>query len=576
MKKMITLTVLCTLFGAVALMAQIPNTSPIPVGFSVDAADGWSAGYEYSSMADFGDTLVQTVTAPLEWAYGPDSLDVPDSLCCTPVTTDMTGKIALIRRGVCNFSLKIWHAQEAGAVGVIIVNNLPNADDGGLVNMAGGDSAALVVIPAIFITYDDCEIILERLDNGVDVDATFEVRSFSNPRTAYAYKTPLAAVQTLTDMGATYINIDGTDTIPSVTIEAVITEPGGGTTTLSKELTDVPPLSVNPMTFDDAYNPSEVGTYHVRFTNSLSMDELEQEFVVGDDNTFAIDNGQIVPNTNGTIEPGDDTFVDSYNFTYDMGNVYRTGDAPLMATHASFMISNPDELYSGDPESDVFKINLYPADPDGNDSIPYPADLASYNGLNENGGPLFPLAQTEYVIQETDQGFDLLTVEFDDPVMLTENNLYLIMVQYNGVGAGTGIPPKYAFAGEDRMAGEVGTMIFTDMLHTDGWGNNYNGVIRLHLDGFTNSDEVLDHSKMTISPNPASSYVNLNLELEEVAEMVTVRIFNINGSVVETQEFENVQNGTFNFNIDNLSNGTYFMNVYTPEGFRSKQFQVAR
>jgi len=42
---------------------------------------------------------------------------------CTAITNDVTGKIALIDRGVCTFTTKIRNAENAGAAGVLVVNN---------------------------------------------------------------------------------------------------------------------------------------------------------------------------------------------------------------------------------------------------------------------------------------------------------------------------------------------------------------------------------------------------------------------------------------------------------------------
>lgn len=578
MKKAFTLLVF---MGAVAsvLMAQIPNTSPIAVEFSVSSTGGFNKVFDYSSGADWGDTLTQTVSAPLVWAFGKNADGIiTDSLLCDSnlVHTDLTGKIALIRRGACNFTLKAWNAQQAGAVGVIIVNHTYNADGGGLVNMAGGINAALAKIPSIFITRDDGDQILAKLDAGEPVTATFTVRPFGGPRTAYSYHTPLPAVKPLADIGVTLLNIDAVNTLPSVTFNAEITAPGGSTTTLSQEITNVTPLSVNNVKFEDTYTPNEIGTYTVKFTNSLTPDELEQSFVITD-YTFAMDNGNIIPNTNGTIEPDSANFVNVYGFQYDMGNVYRTGPTAVMATHMSFMISNPDELYQGDPNADRFDIVLYNADPDGNGSIPYPGGLASYNNLNENGGPLIPITSTEYIISQDDQGFEFITVEFPSPVTLAANKMYLIMVQYNGLEAGTGIPPKYAFGGNDRPAGEVGTMIFLDSLYTEGWSGGYNGIIRLHLDGFASSTStVLDDYKLTLSPNPTSNNINLQLALDNTAAEVEARILDFTGRLVSSRTFNNVQKGRFDFDVSKLPNGTYFMSVSTPEGFRSKKFVVMR
>ena len=42
---------------------------------------------------------------------------------CTAISTVLSGKLALIDRGACDFSLKAFNAQAAGAVGVIVANN---------------------------------------------------------------------------------------------------------------------------------------------------------------------------------------------------------------------------------------------------------------------------------------------------------------------------------------------------------------------------------------------------------------------------------------------------------------------
>jgi hypothetical protein len=79
----------------------------------------------------------------------------PDTgLACTPLAPANAragvGKIALIDRGVCPFVDKVRNAQNAGAIGVIIVDNTPGSPPPDL----GGDDPA-IVIPAVRITLED-------------------------------------------------------------------------------------------------------------------------------------------------------------------------------------------------------------------------------------------------------------------------------------------------------------------------------------------------------------------------------------------------------------------------------------
>ncbi|HEY4597799.1 MAG TPA: PA domain-containing protein [Thermoanaerobaculia bacterium] len=69
---------------------------------------------------------------------------------CSPIANDLSGKIALIDRGSCNFTVKVKNAQNAGAIGVILVNNVPGGPPPGL---SGTD--ATLTIPAVLITQAD-------------------------------------------------------------------------------------------------------------------------------------------------------------------------------------------------------------------------------------------------------------------------------------------------------------------------------------------------------------------------------------------------------------------------------------
>jgi hypothetical protein len=75
-------------------------------------------------------------------------------LACTPLnaanTLAVNGKIALIDRGVCTFPEKAKNAQNAGAIGVIIVDNVAGSPPPGL-----GGVDPTVTIPSVRITLGD-------------------------------------------------------------------------------------------------------------------------------------------------------------------------------------------------------------------------------------------------------------------------------------------------------------------------------------------------------------------------------------------------------------------------------------
>jgi serine protease len=73
-----------------------------------------------------------------------------DSLLCTAATNpqDVAGKIAVVYRGVCEFGVKALNAQNAGAIGVILVNT---EAAGITMDMGAGVNGGAVTIPVIMV-----------------------------------------------------------------------------------------------------------------------------------------------------------------------------------------------------------------------------------------------------------------------------------------------------------------------------------------------------------------------------------------------------------------------------------------
>jgi len=77
---------------------------------------------------------------------------------CQPIANAaaINGKIAVIKRGDCTFAFKVKAAQNAGAIAVIIVNNVD-----GIIGMAGADST--ITIPAISVSKAVGDAIIARM-----------------------------------------------------------------------------------------------------------------------------------------------------------------------------------------------------------------------------------------------------------------------------------------------------------------------------------------------------------------------------------------------------------------------------
>ncbi len=90
----------------------------------------------------------------------------PNDACSALTNAAATsGKIALIDRGSCTFVLKVKNAQNAGAIGVIIVNN-DAANPTQVVQMGGAD--ATITIPSLSVSLNDGTTIKAQLGGGVN------------------------------------------------------------------------------------------------------------------------------------------------------------------------------------------------------------------------------------------------------------------------------------------------------------------------------------------------------------------------------------------------------------------------
>ena len=76
----------------------------------------------------------------------------------------LSGKIALVDRGTCGFTIKVKHAQNAGAIAVIVCDSLP-----GCPPQAMGGTDATITIPSVRVTQDDGNLLKSALASGLNV-----------------------------------------------------------------------------------------------------------------------------------------------------------------------------------------------------------------------------------------------------------------------------------------------------------------------------------------------------------------------------------------------------------------------
>ena len=106
---------------------------------------------------------------------------------CSSFGGDATGKIAVIRRGDCPFVNKVKNAQDAGAVAVIMMNNVT----GQPIPMGGTDAS--ITIPSVMISKESGDIIEAAISAGT-------VNGSLNPASGNFTATLVPGVQHINDI----------------------------------------------------------------------------------------------------------------------------------------------------------------------------------------------------------------------------------------------------------------------------------------------------------------------------------------------------------------------------------------
>lgn len=97
--------------------------------------------------------------------------------CTAPTNAaELAGKIAIIDRGACNFTIKAKFAQNAGAIGVLVANNSGTTEPAG---MGGSDDT--VKVPSIGLSKNDGALIYTQLNAAKPVTVTmFNTKPFKD------------------------------------------------------------------------------------------------------------------------------------------------------------------------------------------------------------------------------------------------------------------------------------------------------------------------------------------------------------------------------------------------------------
>jgi hypothetical protein len=508
---------------------------------------------------------------------------------CNPLAPNsLAGKIAVVYRGdgggsiplngACEFGSKAFNAQEAGAVGVIIINR-----DADIIPMGGGAQGANVTIPVVMITLADGALLVEAMQSGpVVVFMGNKTGLFPNDiglsRNA-ALIPKLGAIPAILAQSGTEFNFDlgarvynpGSNSQTNVSINAKVVGPTGSTvydntvTGLSiatSDSIDVDPTQASNLPqFSLSNYPA--GRYTLTYTIAIdgttddydSDNSISSTFTINEDiYAYAqLDATTNLPNPTLFYRPGENNNTFSICTVIDNPNASRVGAAGVY-----FAATNNTASLAGEE----IALYLYKWE----DAFTDLDDLAfGFNALTEitSGFYYFP----------SDLQNETVYAQFANAVALENNQRYLACAQttnievYLGHEGSTNYTWNLANYLQPTSPGESDGTFFATGFGADIPNSLAVKLIDVATIGLGENSSIEGNAY----PNPATDAVTISIDGEGVANLT---VTDIAGKVVISNAVT-LNAGKANVNIASLNAGIYVFNVALENG-KTSQFKVTK
>ena len=516
---------------------------------------------------------------------------VSASGCNALVPGSLAGKIAVVFRGdgttntnngACEFGLKAFNAQNAGAVAVIVINRNPNE----VIAMGSGANGANVTIPVVMIDLNDGATLTNEMANGpVVMFIGNKTGLFANDialSSAAALAPKAGMVHSLLAQNGTEFNFEvgakvtnpGNADQNSVSLNAKVVNPSGATvydetvsglTIVAGDTTGVdiwPGGASNLPQF--SLSSYTAGTYTLTYTASLGgTDEYDADNTVSF--TFTV-NDSVYSYTTKDATTGSLTNANFYrpatnNATYSICAVINDPNASRVAATGLYFAATTAAASGVTLVGEEMALYLYQWDD-------------SFTDLNDPNLGFTALTEVAsgFYYYPSDLQEEVVYGAFSTPAVLVDNQRYLACVKtvnldlYLGYGNqdytwNTDVYLQPMFPNESD--GSYASL---------GFGTELPSALGVAL---------IDANDVSIAeanvvegmayPNPANDKVTVSIEGEGVASL---KITDVSGKTVMTNSL-NLVGGKSDVSISSLDAGIYIFNV-TLENGKTAQFNVVK
>lgn len=574
MKKLI-LSLIGVVF-AFAATSQVVVRGVSPEAIANNFAFEWAdpAGGDWSTP----DFLIPNtfVEAPIMLAddgtegENPQGNPLSAEACNGPLINDMTGKIAIIYRNTCEFGYKALQAQNAGAVGVIILNRVNE-----VVGMGGGAEGLNVTIPTVMLSSVDGATLTDEMANGEVVvfmgnkqnlfanDAGSVQAAAMSPRYG-SIPVDMANNNYSFQAGIEVYNFGSADN--TINVNASIDGPGGNiyNETVSSLVVSgdtLPIFNGNPSEFPlVAPGTWDEGDYTLTYTISIDGQTDESDF----DNVFVRNFSvtsmlSLAGQENGSLKVNSfpSNATSSYQTCMMLQDVYPSVTSGVtgvyFAAQASDSLLQDEEIII-----DIFEWN------DAWVDVTAGWAAITFDDLSQVGGGL-------YYPASNDENGQVVYAPLDAGVALADNQRYLAcLTTYN---------PNISFGYDNSLYYDANYSIYAQPispLNIDGttWYSGWSGVSALSLGlkieenaGIEEATEIAGSAY----PNPANDQVTIDIDAEGTA---TLLVSDISGRIAFTSSVTLVD-GKSSIDISSLDTGVYMFNV-TLENGSTSTFSVVK
>ena len=494
---------------------------------------------------------------------------------------DLTGKIAVIYRNTCEFGYKALQAQNAGAVGVIIINRDPEA-----VGMGGGAEGLNVTIPVVMVSSLDGLALTTAMQSGpVVMFLGNKVGAFGDDvgsTSGDILISPYGAANSMMDNGfdlAIQIYNFGANAQNNVTVQATIDGPAGN---VYDETVNAPAMNSGDTLYIANGNPQEfppfdlggigmypAGEYTLTYTVDMGITD-ESDFDNVFESKFTVNSDMLsLANLDGSGMPIATSYPSNSTTEYqtcmflEEPTVADLNLGVLGAYFIPYADTSVDDLAGAEIFVNVFEWNdtwIDLADP----SMAMAANNDWFTDLNQ-------IVYETYYPASNDETGDVAYVEFSTPLALVNDQRYLFCLQSFDPAIGFGYDSNIDYDGNQAItAMPISPVYVDDTWYTGGWTGSSALSLGLKLTNSVGIEETNTVEGMAF-PNPAIDVVTISIEAIGSAN---VTVTDVTGKLALT-ETVTLTNGNAKMNISSLEAGVYVFNVELENG-ETSQFNVIK